>query len=59
MGHIISGVTEWMTGWKKRNWMLSSGGPVKNKEDFLELDEAMQGISLKWVCNCDSGHSHD
>ena len=29
--------------------MLSSGGPVKNKEDFLELDKALQGISVKWV----------
>ncbi|KAK2189336.1 hypothetical protein NP493_109g07066 [Ridgeia piscesae] len=46
---LIQSVTEWMSGWKKRNWMLSSGGPVKNKEDFLELDKALQGISVKWV----------
>ena len=32
--------------------MLSSGGPVKNKEDFQELDEVMQGIAVKWVSNC-------
>ncbi|KAI0231327.1 Ribonuclease H1 [Lamellibrachia satsuma] len=46
---LIQSVTEWMSGWKRRNWMLSSGGPVKNKEDFQELDEAMQDIAVKWV----------
>ena len=38
-----------MDGWKRRDWNLSSGGPVKNKEDFIELDEAMKGMPVKWV----------
>ncbi len=45
----VAGVTEWMDGWKRRDWNLSSGGPVKNKDDFIELDETMKGMPVKWV----------
>lgn len=42
-------MTEYIHGWKKRNWQLSSGGPVKNKEDFQRLDALIDDIEIKWV----------
>lgn len=27
-----------MPKWKQNNWTLSTGGIVKNKEDFIKLD---------------------
>ena len=40
----------WIHKWKQNDWKLSDGGKVKNKEDLMALDEAMEGISVKWVC---------
>jgi ribonuclease HI len=39
----------WIHKWKKNDWKLSDGGQVKNKEDLMALDEALEGISVKWV----------
>ncbi|XP_053672525.1 ribonuclease H1 [Anopheles nili] len=47
---LIDSITKWMPGWKRRDWKLASGGPVKNKTDFLELDRQMSAgdIQVKW-----------
>ena len=52
-------MTKWITGWKKRDWQLSTGGPVKNKEELMILDELCQQIDIIWViellfilCHC-------
>jgi Ribonuclease HI len=41
----------WIYKWKQNDWKLSDGGQVKNKDDLMALDEALEGISVKWVCN--------
>lgn len=46
---LINSVTKWMDGWIKRGWKLSDGQAVKNKEDFLELLKAAEGLRVKWV----------
>lgn len=53
--YVLSGVTEWMPNWKKRNWKTSSKKPVMNEELWRELDElvAAHDIEWKWV----KGHS--
>lgn len=38
-----------MDGWIKKGWKLSDGQAVKNKEDFLELLKAAEGLRVKWV----------
>lgn len=48
---VIKSVTEWMKQWKKRNWRLASGGPVKNEEDFRLLDTAIESnkqMQIQW-----------
>ncbi|XP_014778914.1 ribonuclease H1 [Octopus bimaculoides] len=46
---LINCITKWLEGWKKKNWMKSSGEEVINKEDLQELDEKLEGINVKWV----------
>lgn len=42
-------MTTWLPNWKKRDWKLKDGGPVKNKHDFIDLDNACQLVDVKWV----------
>jgi ribonuclease HI len=36
--YVKQGVTEWMPGWKRRNWKSASGSPVKNRDLWESLD---------------------
>lgn len=48
---VMQSVTEWISGWKKRDWKLSSGGPVKNETDFKKLDAVMtqhSSVDIRW-----------
>ncbi len=40
-----------MDGWKRRNWMNASKKPVKNKDLWLKIDEALgpHTVNWKWV----------
>lgn len=47
--YVIQGITEWMKGWKKKNWMGSNKQPVKNQDLWKQLDELVNTFSnLKW-----------
>lgn len=45
---LISCITVWIHKWKKSNWKLSDGEPVKNKEDLIALEQAMEGMNIRW-----------
>lgn len=58
--YFLKGLTEWLPGWKRSNWILSTGKPVVNKELWVAVDEAYSKIQekkinlqMKWV----KGHS--
>lgn len=57
--YVRQGITEWIHGWKKKNWRTAAGQPVKNVELWQQLDElAHRGghrISWHWV----KGHAGD
>lgn len=36
--YVIRGITEWIYGWKKRNWVKSDGEDVSNKDLWQQLD---------------------
>lgn len=45
----VSGIIfEFFLGWKRRGWLLASGEPVKNKDDFKELDSVQNKLEIKW-----------
>ncbi len=53
--YVIKGMTEWMPGWIKRDWMNSKKKPVLNRdlwEMLLELSEPHE-IEWAWI----RGHS--
>ena len=49
--YVQKGVSEWMPGWKRRNWRTADGKPVKNQDLWLQLDALSQlhRIEWKWV----------
>lgn len=55
--YVKNGITSWIIGWKKRNWMNSKNEPVKNKDLWEELDTCLQTkkVSWEWVRGHD-GH---
>ena len=46
---LISCITVWIHKWKKNDWKLASNEPVKNKEDLIALEEAMEDMNVRWV----------
>lgn len=53
--YVLSGMTEWMPNWKKRNWKTASKKPVLNVDLWQQLDAQVQQheVSWEWV----KGHS--
>jgi len=41
-------MTEWLAGWKKKNWQTASRKPVKNVDLWQRMDAAAQTHTLKW-----------
>ena len=47
--YLLDGMTSWMGGWKQRGWRTAGGGPVKNKQLWLELEaETQRHASVRW-----------
>ena len=45
--YLKRGITEWMPGWKARNWRRK-GGKLKNAELWQALDAAIQPHQISW-----------
>jgi len=49
--YVVKGMTEWLPGWIKRNWLTSQKKPVLNKtlwEEILGLSKRHK-IEWKWI----------
>ena len=46
--YVQKGISEWMAGWKRRNWHTADGKPVKNQDLWLQLDALSQLHDVKW-----------
>lgn len=57
--YVIKGLTEWMPGWKKKNWVGSDKKPVKNQDLWKALDEELAGFSRPWSMEWVRGHNGD
>ncbi|MNY66232.1 Ribonuclease HI [compost metagenome] len=56
--YVMKGMTEWIKGWKAKNWIGSNKKPVKNRDLWEALDSFCQkapGLKWQWV----KGHSGD
>ncbi|MEM6602801.1 MAG: ribonuclease HI [Pseudomonadota bacterium] len=49
--YVKKGITEWISGWQKKNWKNSTGKAVKNKDLWQQLLEltAQHEVTWKWV----------
>jgi ribonuclease HI len=48
--YVIKGMTEWISGWKKRKWKKSDGKGVENVELWKYLDDlAMMQDDIEWI----------
>ena len=47
--YLVKGMTEWVNGWVRKNWVTSSKQPVKNKELWQELLRLSERHKIKWV----------
>ena len=55
--YVLKGMTEWIRGWKARNWLTADKKPVKNDDLWRRLDAACQPHKIKWVWV--KGHAGD
>ena len=46
---VKKGMTEWMENWKRNNWKNSNKKTVKNKEIWMQLDEASKSLNVTWT----------
>jgi len=55
--YVQKGMTEWIAGWKARQWRTASKQPVKNADLWQELDvlAGQHSIDWRWV----RGHDGD
>jgi len=47
--YVLKGMTEWIAGWKKRNWRTADKKAVKNVDLWQELDTLCAPHQIKWV----------
>lgn len=54
--YVKKGITEWLPGWKKKNWKKADKKPVKNADLWQVLDHeaSRHEVSWFWV----KGHSN-
>jgi ribonuclease HI len=46
--YVMTGITEWIRGWKARGWKTADKKPVKNEDLWRRLDEARARHEVKW-----------
>ncbi|MEZ5567246.1 MAG: ribonuclease HI [Halioglobus sp.] len=46
--YVRSGITEWLEGWKRRNWKTAARKPVKNVDLWQALDAENQRHHVTW-----------
>ncbi len=46
--YVKDGITQWLAGWKRRNWRTASRKPVKNQDLWQRLDELAGRFDIEW-----------
>ena len=58
--YVLQGATEWLEGWKAKNWKSANKKPVKNKELWEQIDSLIQrhNVEFIWVKG-HAGHKYN
>lgn len=46
--YVQKGISEWLPGWKKRNWKTADNKPVKNSDLWQRLEQAAAPHKVSW-----------
>jgi ribonuclease HI len=46
--YLQKGMTEWLPGWKRKNWQSSGKTPVKNRDLWQRLDALARSTNVTW-----------
>jgi ribonuclease HI len=46
--YVKKGITEWISGWKRRGWRTADRKPVKNADLWQRLDAARLNHEVRW-----------
>ena len=55
--YVVNGVTSWLKGWLKNNWVTSTGAPVRNLELWKKMHHLLSARSKKVSWFHVPGHS--
>ncbi|MFM9836547.1 MAG: ribonuclease HI [Methylophilaceae bacterium] len=47
--YVQKGMTEWIVGWKAKNWRTAEKKPVKNEDLWKVLDTLSQSHQIEWI----------
>ena len=47
--YVKNGITQWLEGWKKKNWKTAGRKPVKNVDLWKDLDEQNKRHDVEWL----------
>lgn len=58
--YVRKGITEWIAGWKRKNWQTAARKPVKNVDLWQEIDALASKHTIEWHwVKGHSGHSEN
>lgn len=46
--YVRSGITSWISGWKRNGWKTAAKQPVKNEDLWRRLDAAAAKLDVEW-----------
>lgn len=47
--YVYQGITQWITGWRQRNWQRKDGQPVANADLWRALDKLTGNYRIRWI----------
>jgi ribonuclease HI len=47
--YVLDGITQWLRGWKARDWRTADKKPVKNVDLWQRLDAAAAPHQVEWI----------
>ncbi len=47
--YLFQGATQWIHGWRRRNWQKKDGQPVANADLWQALDQISKNYAIRWV----------
>lgn len=46
--YLYKGATQWLDGWRRRDWRKADMKPIANKELWVEMSELLEHVNVNW-----------